>query len=75
MSDIADQSDIAVAEQHWKGKDSAEINMDVDIPTTASVKSFRHRALALVTFPWTSGAVMQQNLSNIFEEDHYAFVS
>jgi len=40
-----------------------------------NIVNFRHNSLALVTYPWTSGAVMEDRLSNIFKEDHYAFVS
>jgi len=70
-------SDIAAPEQHRNEEGSPEINrdMDVDTPTTGNVKSFRHRSLALITYPWTSGVVMQHTLSSIFEEDHYAYVS
>jgi len=42
---------------------------------TETIVNFRHNSLALVTFPWASGAVMMDRLSNVFEEDHYAFVS
>ena len=43
--------------------------------TTENIVNFRHNSLALVTFPWTSGTVMEDRLSTIFEGDHYAFVS
>ena len=43
--------------------------------TAQNIRNFRHNSLALVTYPWTSGAIMQERLSTVFEEDHYAFVS
>jgi len=43
--------------------------------TAQNIRNFRHNSLALVTYPWTSGAVMQERLSTVFEEDHCAFVS
>jgi len=37
-------------------------------------KVFRHDALALVTYPWGSGIVMQPDLSKVFETSHFASV-
>ena len=43
--------------------------------TAENIVNFRHNSLALVTYPWATGAVMEDRLSTIFEQDHYAFVS
>ena len=53
-------------------------NADADIVSSELIKGptgFRRNALALVSYPWTTGVVMCHDLSKIFDEDHYAFVS
>lgn len=48
--------------------------MDVDV-RPENVQTFRQNSLALVTYPWTSGVVMQSDWSKFFDEEHFAFVS
>lgn len=45
-------------------------NMEID-----AIKTFRHNSLMLVTYPWRSVAVMEPDLSQLFEEEHLAYVS
>ena len=49
--------------------------IDIDKRVTENDKTFWHNSLALVTYPWASGVVMQPDLSNVFDQDHFAFVS
>jgi len=54
---------------------SGDDGMDIDSTVTENVKRFRKNSLALVVYPWATGVVMESELSNVFNEDHFAFVS
>jgi hypothetical protein len=58
-----------------QGEGSGGESMDIDATATENVKRFRHNSLALVVYPWATGVVMEPDLSNIFDQDHFAFVS
>jgi len=40
-----------------------------------AIKTFHHNSLTLVTYPWASVAVMKPDLSQLFDEEHFAYVS
>jgi len=50
-------------------------HMDVDPTIVGNHNGFRHNALVVATYPWTSGIVMAPSLLNTFEENHFGFVS
>jgi hypothetical protein len=55
--------------------EKTDANMDVDTRVvTETRKGFRHNALVLVVYPWSTGVIMEPDLSNTFERNHYAFV-
>jgi hypothetical protein len=58
-----------------RDEERSEDEIIVDTGIAENVKGFRHNSLALVTYPWASGVIMQPNLSKIFDQNHYAFVS
>ena len=58
-----------------RDEERPEDEITVDSGIAESVKGFRHNSLTLVTYPWASGVIMQPNLSKIFDQNHYAFVS
>ena len=87
---MADESDFAQNSMgpdasHATGPNLSETNYDnpnMGIDNTnigASVltdrrNAFRRNALVLVTYPWASGILMQDDLSQVFAKDHYTFV-
>jgi len=56
-------------------QDTAHGNMDIDQTTGVNVQAFRHNALVVATFPWTTGIVMAPTLLNVFQENHFGYVS
>jgi len=83
MADVCDSSTDALAGSateatnvNVSGGGSHNDEMDVDSNMlTQRRKTFRANALVFVTYPWATGVVMEDNLSQIFPENHYAFVS
>ena len=49
-------------------------DMDIDV-TPEKEETFRQNSLALVTYPWTTGIVMQSDWSKCFDREHFAFAS
>jgi hypothetical protein len=62
-------------EDQSQGEGSGRESMDIDVMATENIKHFRHNSLALVVYPWATGVVMEPDLLNIFDQDHFAFVS
>lgn len=48
--------------------------MDIDV-TPEMEETFRQNSLALVTYPWSSGIVMESDWFEWFDEEHFAYVS
>jgi hypothetical protein len=61
-------------EEEAQGASSGGDKMDIDV-TPENVQTFRQNSLALVTYPWTSGVIMQSDWSKFFDQEHFAFVS
>ena len=58
-----------------RDEEQPEDEIMVDSGIAENVKGFCHNSLVLVTYPWASGVIMQPNLLNIFDQNHYAFMS
>jgi len=63
------------ASPNLEHEDPSEKNMDIDEANPEIAPGFRHNALVVATFPWTSGIVMAPTWLETFHEDHFAFVS
>ena len=79
MSNNSEQMPMDIAmnpvEQPSQRETSGGKGMDINTRVMENGKTFRHNSLALVMYPWASGVVMQPDLSNVFDQDHFAFVS
>jgi len=65
-----DLTDLQPQEQRSGG-----VSVDANSAMAKNVKCFRLNSLALVRYPWDSGAVMAPDLSKVFDQNHFAFVS
>ena len=55
--------------------ENTDRNMDIDEMNQDIMRGFRHNALVVATFPWTSGIVMAPTWLKTFHKDHFTFVS
>ena len=52
-----------------------EESMEIDQTSIENGPTFCHNALVVATYPWASGIIMAPTLSNIFEKNHFGYVS
>ena len=67
-----DSNDVAT---NSRDEEQLEDEMIMDSGIAENLKGFHHNSLALVMYPWASGVIIQPNLSKIFDQNHYAFMS
>ena len=75
-SDVLHTTGPNVSEANYDNPNLGINNMNIDATVlTEHRNAFHQNALVLVTYPWASRILMQDDLSQAFAKDHYAFVS
>lgn len=75
MGTVSGTDIVGGTDPNLEDQNLGEGRMEIDPTSPENIPTFRHNALVVATYPWASGIVMAPTLSNIFDKNHFGYVS